>query len=798
MSKHNINIGNFYSPYDRCSSEYMEDMIMKNFNAAILVVMTISMAFSTSIFSNLYGHDIQAHASSTIFSKSNKILEFSVYGESPNGNKINVTHAGGYVVIGTRKFEVMPWSYANFTEENMYVIYLANVTKSNFDIMFLYIVNSSKIVGLRHFSYLSATDKWNLGFEGDAIIFNREVDTPSVEMPILSMNPEAKISNKLFIRGENLYVVNNIGYMANGTNTLTIYPLVNIIDSLHNWNQLWGLLYDNSSNYYFSIFHMVSTNRSGINRGQTIRLNDYASIEHAYFNASWAYSNKAYNLTIEARALAPLEEFDIKIDGFGFKVEGKKITFPVSPGVHEIGVPIEFKIGEHERYVFDRWSDGISQNPRTIEVKKDLSLSVSYRKQFNLIVESIYSNLSRFSWFDYGETIDIDIPEEVCYDNGTRHIFVGWAGDSSSDKNRISVNMSSPKKLVAKWQTQYKVTFKIDGLASGSSIELDIDNEHKVLTVPNEYEDWYDSGTKIALEVDKDKYESVEWREESLGGISSPIFVDKPLKMTLILKEIKNESKITCQVDPSNLLMNGQVNIYGAISPPRSNKAVTLYYTIGNNSWNEIAETTTDGSGNYSYYWKPATSGIVGIRSSWPGNEKFENSTSDTTAIYISKNAIFFAKNLGSLDSGITEITEDKSPQIINRCINSSNQLATQTTNTLYSISHSVPYFGSVITLFVVSILLGVIFAVPILFVLFAILAYAKGAKNWSQASKYLLIIWLLFLSILTFIEVVFIRSIALSVYILFIFFSSILIAMTMAFAVDHFIFNRIKQTDAR
>jgi len=770
---------------------------MKNciaFFTISMMILSIFCTFDNYIFS-YDEYNIQTFGSEKTHSKNNKILEFSAYGNSHLGVSINVSDQGGYIEIEEKKMKVMPWSYANFTEEDMYVFYLANVTGSTFDIFYLYLDYQNGIKGVRHFNYHLGTDAWISGFIGKASISNQEVNTPSIEMPNLNIEPKALISNKIFIHGKDLYFVDRIGYMNNDSNNLIIYPLMNIIDSKHGWNQIWTLLKDQEESY-FSIFHINSAEANSVIRGQTLRLNDYESVEHKSFNATWSMAEKTYNMTVEA----PFEKFNIIVDGFKFEFIEKEITIPVFGGNHEIYAPEEIRFEEHERYIFDRWNDGVSKNPRFMKINQDISISVSYIKQNKLIVESEYTNHSRLYWIDYGSSLSLEIPKEIYEKNDTRLVFMGWSGDLGSNKSKIDINMSSPKTLIANWKTQFLVSFTASGIPDNSIIGLKINDQSVNIHTPATHERWMDSEAEINLDVMINsiedgalKYEVIEWREEKLGKLSNPITIDGPMKITAILQGIKGISNILCDIDQKNLFKNDNIKVFGSILPPRSNVPVSLYYSSKNGSWHNIAEISTEANGSYTYLWKPNEYGIINIRSGWSGDNKYEGSISNATMIYIGHNSQFFANNFKSLSSRTIDATEDKSPRIITNYLNSSTISIIKLMDGIYSSIGLVPMIGSLLTIFIGSLLIGIVFIVPILLIILIIIAYLKGTQKWENGLKIILIFWLLSLSLIAFIEVAFIEPLALPLLIFFTLISSVLIASLLIFAVDRFGIRRIR-----
>jgi hypothetical protein len=771
--------------------------IMKNYMALFIISTIVLSIFCT--FDNYqfpyHGYNIQTFGSSKTYSKNNKILEFSAYGNNHLGDSFNVSDQGGYVEVEGRKMKVMPWSYANFTEENMFVFYLANITSNTFDIFYLYLDYENGIKGIRHFNYQLGTDVWIRGFIGKASISNKEAYTPSIEMPDLNIKPKALISNKVFIQGKDLYFVDRIGYLNNDTNNLIIYPLMNIFDSKHGWNQIWTLLKDKEASY-FSIFHLNSIEANSVVQGQTLRLNDYESVEHKSFNATWSINEKSYNMTVKA----PFEEFNIIVDGFKFKFTEQEMIIPVSGGNHEIHAPEEIRIEESERYVFDSWNDGVSKNPRFMKINQDISISVNYLKQNKLIVESQHTNHSRLYWIDYGSSLSLEIPKEIYKKNDTRLLFMGWSGDLGSNESKVDINMSSPKTLIANWKTQFLVSFTTSGIPDKSIVELKINEQFVDIQTPATHESWMDSEVEIDLDViiksiqdGALRYEVIEWREEKLGKLSNPIIIDRPMKITAVLQGIKGKSNILCDIDQTNLFKNDNIKIFGSILPPRSNVPVNLYYSSKNGSWHNIAEISTDLNGTYTYLWKPNESGIINIRSGWSGDSKYEGAISNATMIYVGRNSQFFINTFKSLSSKTIEATEDKSPKIITNYLNSSTISIIKLMDSIYSNIGVIPMIGSLLAIFVGSLLIGILLIVPILLIILIIIAYLKGTQKWESGLKIILIFWLLSLSLITFIEVAFIKPLALPLLIFFTLISSALIAFLLTFALDRFCIRRIR-----
>jgi hypothetical protein len=768
---------------------------MQNHKIALLIsLILLSMSINGEMMFS-YADDTSSIDESQI----NRIHKFDVYATSPDGNIINVTSEGGYVSLYDDRYDVLPWGYVDFGDREGSIIFLANVTKTSFNIMFLHLKNGSNtVIAIQSLDYDSNSYIWLWNFRGNASVMSEMVEAPSIVLPSIEIEPEAKISNELFVKGNDMHMVDKIGYLANSSKTLAIYPLYNDLETSLGYSELWTLMKDEDNDYYFSMFYMNSSDPDEVILSHTLRLNDFSASprQRINLNSSWSYGQKSYNMTLEF----PFEKVTVQVDGFKFDVEDTRISIPVSSGIHEVYLEEKNGTGEDERYFLDSWSDGVSENPRSIKLKEDTILSVSYKGQYRLVIESAPTNSSFAEWYDHGTNITLKAMEEVYDDEDTRHTFVRWSGDVESNEKEITIHMDSPKILVKEWNTQYKVSFTTQNLENGTALELKINDETHDLTVPDTYEKWVDSESEMSFGLKGNeiqgsvvKYDVFEWQEESLGKITSPIIVNQPLKITALITQIKGTSNITCQVDLDNILSHNQAAVYGSIIPPRSNATVILDYGKANSTWIEFTRILTDENGEYLYFWVPNDYGFVNIQARWDGDSEYGGAISNRVTIYLSENAASYSNYFGGTDSKINQMTSQNLPGIISRPVKPTTDFVSKSMNKIYSTFNFLPIAGAILTLLVISVLLGAIYLAPILFIAFAIVAYLKGTKKWPRMLNVLLVLWLLAFAILTFIEIVFIGPLAPVIYISLIALSSMMIAGILALALDNVVFSRIR-----
>jgi hypothetical protein len=119
------------------------------------------------------------------------------------------------------------------------------------------------------------------------------------------------------------------------------------------------------------------------------------------------------------------------------------------------------------RYLFTSWSDGSNLTSRTIIVSESVltNYTANYETQHYLTISSGYGTPQGEGWYESGSVVAFSVSSPVDYGNGTRLVFTGWSGDSSSTNLTSTTVMNGPKHVVAQWKTQHY--FNVDGDPSG-------------------------------------------------------------------------------------------------------------------------------------------------------------------------------------------------------------------------------------------------------------------------------------------------------------------------------------------
>jgi len=261
------------------------------------------------------------------------------------------------------------------------------------------------------------------------------------------------------------------------------------------------------------------------------------------------------NLTINTK----YPNVTIKIDGKTFSSNEKGVingSFRI--GNHTIEASREVYINSSVKAVFIGWSDGDKNNPKTVYLNNDMNLTILYKLQYFLKVESYGLNFNPSGWFDENSKVQISINPVIDYGNGTKILFSRWIGSINSSKASIEVLMDSPKTLMAEWKTQKKIFFTVEGLPNGTKIELIINNQIYNYTTPFIHSEWFDENSIVEFDVspkiffeELNFYEFKFWKSNIKGNVSSPLKIEETDVITGVYA--KNKASLETSFPELNL-----------------------------------------------------------------------------------------------------------------------------------------------------------------------------------------------------------------------------------------------------
>lgn len=599
-------------------------MVSRNLALSILLAVIVAGFVSPSVS----GQNVFLTVPQPNGSVSNQMIDFYAGGSS-EGYQLQVSPKGGTLTINDNlAMSLMPWGYvtAKWTVGRIYIIFLVNVTETNFRIGFLYLTNSSgQAFLLRWFDYNSG-QVTSLNLQGVQHVFNRTVTTSSVELPRLRIPTSATAVNSLFALGPRLHLNSKGGFLLNDTRQLGITPLLSqLFDGPIDYNELWSLLVDDIGDYYFAILYMQNSDRSHVIVEHQLRLNDYRRFNGQTLDAGWSKGPFDHDVTVRM----PASNVTVKIDGFPFQTNSNGVASTSVPdGVVTVEVPDEITNSTDAKVMFSGWSKYGASNPLYILVNSTLDVTARYAQQFPLVVASVYGNPQGSGWYLRGTNATFSVESEVDYGNGTRRLFQSWEGDSNSTINQAWVIVDSPIHVSAIWKTQFEVTVNAVGLPSDASAISLVGNSLVTLKGSQVYTQWIDENTQLPIDVQSKQitdsantYFFSEFRADN-QTFAGALNIAKPVVISLVYSATpKLASKLTLNILPAVAVVGYPLSITGSVDGLASGPAtVDIEYSSTVGSWQELAKVPAAQNGVFAYTWQPNTAGNYSIKASWPGD----------------------------------------------------------------------------------------------------------------------------------------------------------------------------------
>lgn len=441
-------------------------------------------------------------------SAQNQMLDFYAGGTSESYS-LQVSPQGGRMWVSDYfSMGLMPWGYVTtqWPTGRIYIIFLVNVTETDFRIGFLYLTNSSDdSFLLRLFDY--AGDNIQLWtFQGVEHVYNRTVPAASIPLPTLQIPAAAKVTNGLSALGPQLYLSSRYGELLNGTTRLSIYPLYNqYFTGPNDYNEVWSLLVDNMGNYYFAILYMQNSDNSHVIIEHQLRLNDYTKLEGRTVEATWTRGDFANQLTVRTG----LSNLNVTVDDFPFQANQNGIlSMQVPAGYVTIAVPSEISGSDNTKFTFSGWRNFGNGNPLRILMNSTLDVTAQFTTECWVSVNSPYGSPTGSGWYPEGANATFAVNSPINLGNGTKRVFVQWNGDSNSTSPQAWVTVNSAKQLTANWKTQYALTISAPGLPGNATANVLIGNQSLTLKGAAPVTEWVDADQQLAIRVQNEHLQS--------------------------------------------------------------------------------------------------------------------------------------------------------------------------------------------------------------------------------------------------------------------------------------------------
>jgi hypothetical protein len=561
----------------------------------------------------------------------NQVIDFYAGGSS-DGYTLRISPQGGTLSIGDYiKMALTPWGYvtALWPTGREYIIFLVNVTETDFRIGFLYLSNSTnQAFLLRMFDYSTQNvNIWN--FQGAQHVYNNTVTTARVQLPSLHLPTPATVTNDISALGPQIYLTTKGGLLLNGTTSFNIYPLMNqLYTGATDYNEVWSLLADEGGNYYFAILYMQNSDPSHVIIEHRLRLNDYRRLNGQTIQARWQKGSFVNHATIRM----PMPNLTVNVDSFPFQTNNNGVVSVGIPnGIVTVGVPDAISNSTNANLQFAGWSKFGSSNPLRIRVNSTLDITAKYQSEYPLAVTSLYGNPQGAGWYPAGSNATFSVENEIDYSNGTRRIFEQWEGDSTAADHSSWVLLNSAKNVVAVWKTQYNVTIQTVGLPTDSSAVILVENSPVTINGTSAYSTWVDANKQLTISVASTQIQDpngnyslqeIHVNNQTNNGI---IDVAKPLVVSLVFSETPRQTTgLSLQVVPSIAVTGVPLYITGSIGDPTSGSgSVVISYSSGDSGWLKIANVPISQNGKFAYTWQATAAGDYKIKASWPGDSEY-------------------------------------------------------------------------------------------------------------------------------------------------------------------------------
>ena len=495
----------------------------------------------------------------------NQVIDFYAGGTS-EGYSLRASPQGASLSInGLGVMTLMPWGYvtAQWSIGRVYIIFLANVTQTDFRIGFLYLTNvTSEAFILRWFDYNSGGSINNWTFQGAQHVFNRTVTAASIEMPTLQIPTAPTVTNAISALGPDLYLTPKGGQLYNDSTRLNIYPLVNqLYGGSTDYNEVWSLLADGAGQYYFAILYMQNDDSNHVIVEHQLRLNDYRRFDGRTVDAKWVKGSFSNYVTV--RAGRP--NLTVMMDGFPFQTnERGLVTQSVPDGRVSLQVPAEIQSTGTSKLSFSSWSKFGTANPLSLLLNSSIDLYANYTQEYQLTITTPLGTAIGAGWYPQGTNATFGVQSQIDKGNGTRIVFEKWQGDSNSTDNQTSIVMSSPKHVTAQWKEQYRVNVQPIGLPDNATAQVMVDDSIVTLNGTTPYTLWVDAYTPLSINIQSTQIQQSTINYVYAGmsvdnqSVTGDLTITKPLDVIVVFTGVPKDS-ISLQfaaspTEPSNSL----------------------------------------------------------------------------------------------------------------------------------------------------------------------------------------------------------------------------------------------------
>jgi hypothetical protein len=146
-----------------------------------------------------------------------------------------------------------------------------------------------------------------------------------------------------------------------------------------------------------------------------------------------------------------------------------EVVLDLPTGHYRIAASANISITDRASAIFQKWSDGSTENPREIVLKDSLTLKALYVESYYLNITTQYGTTAGNGWYRDGSSATATVlgdpgtnPPMVKADGilgmlGVSYVFDHWSGHSTASSMRVVVN--DPVTLTAIWRQDYSLLY---------------------------------------------------------------------------------------------------------------------------------------------------------------------------------------------------------------------------------------------------------------------------------------------------------------------------------------------------
>lgn len=236
-------------------------------------------------------------------------------------------------------------------------------------------------------------------------------------------------------------------------------------------------------------------------------------------------------------------------------------TISSAGGTYDKDTQISITATPNAEYLFQAWSDGNTDNPRSIKVTADLTITANFvKKQYDLTVNVVGEGavaeevVIQGGRYNSGSQIKLTAAESEGWK------FEGWSGALETTDNPITLSVDGEKEITATFiREKYDLNITIEG--EGIVTE-------EVVVQPTQY----DYETQVKLTATAEEYwEFIEWSGD-IESTENPFIITIDSAKSLTAKFAKMDSDndgVTDDVDQCPDTTEGtRVDVNGCTIPP--------------------------------------------------------------------------------------------------------------------------------------------------------------------------------------------------------------------------------------